>query len=102
MSKRAASCTCRTRLRVLRVCECLRGSSPLSNVSTNIHRAAIGFDCYLPIPIGPVDPRADGFEAGDHVGGGVAEGVAAAAADDGDLWMPGLQQFARRRGAAAV
>jgi len=45
----------------------------------------------FPIQIGPVDPRPDGVEACNDIRRRVTEWVAAAAADERDLRMPGLQ-----------
>ena len=46
------------------------------------------------IDISPVDLRADRLESCDHIGCGVTERVPAPAADERDLWTPGLQQLA--------
>ena len=54
----------------------------------------IRINCDFPIEISPVDPRADRLESCDHVRCGVTERVPAPAADERDLWTPGLQQLA--------
>src|SRR5687768_14810669 len=68
----------------------------------DLNAFAVRLDGHLSIDVGPVDRRANGLQTADYLAGGVAERVAAAAADQRDLRAPAFYQLEGCRCAAAV
>src|SRR5688572_26821777 len=73
-----------------------------SCVCPDLHPHSIAVQRDLTVPVGSIDGCSRFGEARQYFRRGVAEGVAAAGADEGDLRAPGIEQRPRGRGAAAV
>lgn len=67
---------------------------PFSGERLHDNMLSICINRDFPIKISPVDSRADRLEPCDDLRCRVTERVPAPAADERDLWTPGLQQFA--------
>ena len=70
-----------------------RGSFVLFSEGVNAEIATVAVDRDLAVEIGAIHPGADGVEAAQDFGGGVAEGVPPPTTDQRNLRAPVLQQF---------
>ena len=57
---------------------------------------SVAFEGDLTIAISAIDVGTYRLETLQHFRGRMAEGVPAAAADNGDLWTPGVEELPRR------